>query len=467
MKKHVFLTSVLALSFAVVGCQSTSDYSDKSADIQNLEQQKSQIVSNQEDVLVPKQYKEFSASLDKAKDLNTRRKDASKEVAEAQGYLQVIQDKSKPTKAVLADAMSARRKALDAGAGDHPTFKQIDKDLTSATEDAADGDIKAIEKERTEFQNRYANAEADAIVLKTLGTDQKQFLQLKTRNAESVAPETFRRTESKIADAERTIRADRYNPQTLITARTVTNGEVSRLDKIATDAKRLKSESAAIELYDKDQAALALKRQMEGQKAEMANQSAAMANQNEALASQNTQLQTELSTAQVGQSQTASKLSDAEGALTEAQAAAAKKQAFEQKFADAKKMFNSNEADVFKDGDNLLIRLKGLNFEKGKGALPASSQALLKKLGTVVSSFSGARVRIEGHTDSTGSLATNAKLSEQRAGMVKDYLVSKSILANDEVVAQGLGEDGPVASNSTAAGRAQNRRVDVIVQPTY
>ena len=138
----------------------------------------------------------------------------------------------------------------------------------------------------------------------------------------------------------------------------------------------------------------------------------------------------------------------------------------EEMFASAKKLFLPGEAQVFQDGENLLIRLNGLSFLTGKGSLPAESSALLKKLGTVVADFGPSRVRIEGHTDSRGSLATNARLSSQRALIVRDYLVSKQIISQDEIVTQGLGEVGPLATNKTALGRAQNRRVDVIVQPT-
>ena len=182
---------------------------------------------------------------------------------------------------------------------------------------------------------------------------------------------------------------------------------------------------------------------------------------------QNSQLQNSLSDATTDQSSTAAELSATQGALSAANDDASQKEAFELNYTNARKMFNPAEAEVYKDGDNLIIRLKGLNFAKGQGALPAESAALLKKLGTAVSQFGSPRVRVEGHTDSTGSVETNSKLSQERAGIVKDYLVSQRIVRADDVAAQGRGEEGPLATNETAAGRAQNRRVDVIVQPTY
>jgi outer membrane protein OmpA-like peptidoglycan-associated protein len=71
-------------------------------------------------------------------------------------------------------------------------------------------------------------------------------------------------------------------------------------------------------------------------------------------------------------------------------------------------------------------------------------------------------VTIEGHTDSVGSDATNQVLSEKRAAAVRDYLVSRGI-ATDRMTVTGLGETTPVATNDTAAGRQQNRRVELII----
>ncbi|MBS0396992.1 MAG: OmpA family protein, partial [Proteobacteria bacterium] len=68
------------------------------------------------------------------------------------------------------------------------------------------------------------------------------------------------------------------------------------------------------------------------------------------------------------------------------------------------------------------------------------------------------KVEVRGYTDSVGKAAYNQKLSERRAIAVKDYLVAHGVNA-DLLTAQGFGEENPIASNDTAAGRAENRRV--------
>jgi outer membrane protein OmpA-like peptidoglycan-associated protein len=71
-------------------------------------------------------------------------------------------------------------------------------------------------------------------------------------------------------------------------------------------------------------------------------------------------------------------------------------------------------------------------------------------------------IRIEGHSDSIGEAETNLKISEQRANAVMNALVSLGVTAS-RITAAGMGEDFPIASNETEEGRAQNRRVDVIL----
>jgi outer membrane protein OmpA-like peptidoglycan-associated protein len=76
----------------------------------------------------------------------------------------------------------------------------------------------------------------------------------------------------------------------------------------------------------------------------------------------------------------------------------------------------------------------------------------------------GKHILIEGHTDSRGSEATNLALSQQRANSVRDYFVSRGI-PTERITANGLGSNRPVADNSSAEGRADNRRVEIVIQP--
>lgn len=110
----------------------------------------------------------------------------------------------------------------------------------------------------------------------------------------------------------------------------------------------------------------------------------------------------------------------------------------------------------------LVMTLGDVLFATGKADLKAGSAERLNKLVAFLGKYPDRTVVIEGHTDSTGSEAINQRLSQQRAEAVRAYLLSQGVAAN-RVSAVGKGESLPVADNATAAGRQQNRRVEIII----
>lgn len=103
---------------------------------------------------------------------------------------------------------------------------------------------------------------------------------------------------------------------------------------------------------------------------------------------------------------------------------------------------------------------KGIYFETGKAVLKKESMTTLDKIVDIMNEYSAYNISIEGHTDNTGKADKNLTLSKDRAASVKEYLVSKGISAS-RMDSEGYGQERPVAENKTAAGRAQNRRVDM------
>jgi outer membrane protein OmpA-like peptidoglycan-associated protein len=130
----------------------------------------------------------------------------------------------------------------------------------------------------------------------------------------------------------------------------------------------------------------------------------------------------------------------------------------------ARSEFTKNEAEVYQKGNTLTVRLRGLSFPSAKSDLSRSNFPLLAKVQKVIKDFGSTDVIVEGHTDSIGGKIANNKISQDRAQTVRDYFISNGMLSEDKIKAIGYGENGPLASNKTAAGRAQNRRVDVIIK---
>lgn len=110
----------------------------------------------------------------------------------------------------------------------------------------------------------------------------------------------------------------------------------------------------------------------------------------------------------------------------------------------------------------LVAEIGGVLFATAKATLEGGARESLARLSGVLSAYPALKLRIEGHTDNVGSDATNLKLSTDRAAAVRDYLVGQGVPAAGIEVA-GLGPAAPVADNTTAEGRARNRRVEVIV----
>jgi outer membrane protein OmpA-like peptidoglycan-associated protein len=110
----------------------------------------------------------------------------------------------------------------------------------------------------------------------------------------------------------------------------------------------------------------------------------------------------------------------------------------------------------------LIVNMSDVLFDTGKYTLKQTTQVSLAKVAGILMAYPGLKVQVEGYTDSVGSDAMNQTLSENRASAVRQFLISQGV-SPDNITSQGFGKNDPVADNSTAAGRAENRRVNMVV----
>lgn len=103
---------------------------------------------------------------------------------------------------------------------------------------------------------------------------------------------------------------------------------------------------------------------------------------------------------------------------------------------------------------------KTILFDTGKSTIKSESLSVMIDIIQILREYPNANFTVEGHTDIVGSSTNNQKLSESRANAVRDFLINEGIKPN-RLSALGLGEDNPIASNATRAGRKQNRRVEI------
>ncbi len=122
--------------------------------------------------------------------------------------------------------------------------------------------------------------------------------------------------------------------------------------------------------------------------------------------------------------------------------------------------------EVQRQGDNILLNLpEGVTFDVGRSNIKPQFYSALDAVSSTLNQYDQTRIEISGHTDSTGSAAFNQRLSEDRASSVRSYLASRGV-ASGRMYAVGYGPSRPIADNTTADGRARNRRVEIVVIPT-
>jgi outer membrane protein OmpA-like peptidoglycan-associated protein len=130
-----------------------------------------------------------------------------------------------------------------------------------------------------------------------------------------------------------------------------------------------------------------------------------------------------------------------------------------------RKQMAGTGVDVVRKGDNITLDMPGnVTFAFDSAALNPQFNDVLAKVAQTLTEFDQTVIQIAGHTDSTGAHAYNMKLSEQRAGSVKSFLAGRGV-PTQRMQTVGAGPDHPIADNSTEAGRAENRRVEITIVP--
>ncbi len=166
------------------------------------------------------------------------------------------------------------------------------------------------------------------------------------------------------------------------------------------------------------------------------------------LGEQRNQLMLDARTAEAQAARADAKAAQAQASMAQAQADMLRKQISE---------LNAKQTDR-----GLVVTLGDVLFAPGKADLKAGAANNLDKLATFLSQYPERTATVEGHTDSTGTFEINEALSERRAEAVKNYLVSAGIDAS-RITAVGKASFQPIADNKTAAGRQQNRRVEIVI----
>jgi outer membrane protein OmpA-like peptidoglycan-associated protein len=413
-----------------------------SEEVSKLDQELEQSAAAQHDVLAPKEYDRAIRHLNEAKrELADRDMDDFwDELGTAKAYL----DKSGQLADVrgqrIQGALQARQKAIDAGARRFdPTRKSLHELDDSFKKNAASLDKKRINGEIWDRAVvNYGALQVNTVREANLGEARTLIKTAKDRGARTYAPNTLRNAQDAVERAERAI-ADQPENAAAYTPLANRANELARtLIAVTATARRASgqtNEQVARDAVARNQALASTKAELQGADAEAALTREALAEKDASLRG--------LAAANVG---------------------LRSEQEWNQAINEAREEFSEDEADVYRQGDKLLIRLKKINFPTGSAEVPDQSKELLTKVATVVEELNAKNVEVQGHTDSTGSPAINQRVSKDRAEAVADYLEDE--VEDVKVKAVGYGYKKPIAANKSKAGRAMNRRVDVVITPT-
>ncbi len=133
--------------------------------------------------------------------------------------------------------------------------------------------------------------------------------------------------------------------------------------------------------------------------------------------------------------------------------------------ADLRYQMQGTGVEVQRQGDAIrMYAPEAITFDTGKAMIKSQFRPVLDQLAYNIQQYPNTIIRIEGHTDSTGSAALNQNLSEQRARSVGNYLVQHGV-PYDRIETIGYGYSRPIADNTTVMGRGMNRRVEILLIP--
>jgi OOP family OmpA-OmpF porin len=456
MKSKISILAVGALTFTACASNSVKKYdypmtTNATSEIQNLEDAMKMAQKGQVDVLSPNHFADARKKLGEAKEENEKHKSNS-DVLEDLGYakadLDAANEVAPRVEAAMPEVIQARNDAITA---DAPRLRNsdlidADKSLKKTTSDFESGSPKLSASDRGDLQKKYIDVEIASLKASYLGEARATLEAAKKMDAKKYAESTYTSAQAKYANASRTIETDRHNSAAIAQASNDATLEAKHSIEITKMAKGIKNQTP-------EEAAIALE-----------------AKQNEAArnAAETAKTQDRLTMARDTIHDKNSEITDKNAQITAIDSQNSKlenNKRFNEAFASAQKSFSSDEAEVYRQGDNLVVRLKQMQFPTGRAELPDSSLTVLAKVKDVIASLGADKVVVEGHTDATGSKAKNMTLSQKRADAVEKYFVAESAVSSDKIEAKGYGDTKPLTTNKTKEGRAENRRVDVIISP--
>ena len=379
---------------------------------------------------------------------------------------------------LLRNALAARGAALAANAPEHaaPEWEEAEKKATDAGRKVEDGKGNDAAERAAEAESLYRRAELQAVRNSLLGEARQLREAALSARADERAPHTFEDAERWLRQADTSIGDDPSQPAgAMDLARRATEGfaHAAWIATLADSVRRRDvSTETVVQRYETEltriATALGLQIGFAGGSgpatAEVLASIRSLQEDRQRLESALEDRETEIVRLQAFSDSLEGELARLEEREATVSAELRERQRREQTLREVQVLFDREEAEILVGVDQLTIRLLGLTFDSGSHKVRPEDYSLLTKVQQAIRAFPAAQITVEGHTDSQGNDEFNLALSTRRAIAVREYVLANMAISADRIRSVGYGESRPIARNDTAAGRAKNRRIDVVLE---
>jgi outer membrane protein OmpA-like peptidoglycan-associated protein len=422
-----------------------------------------------------KEYRDAETALERGRNIEVVRANA----ADATSYLTTAAEKARLAATALAQVMKSRQDAANARAPElsPEIWQEAQRKFADAIRLLERGDLKGSKRDEIEATSLYRDAELVAIKAQYLSETRRLLADADRARVGRYAPITLGKAKQLLADAERELSENRYDtdlPRNLAQQANYEAKHAIYLSEVVRQVrdKKLTPEELILRWEQPLQAVAGVADvtpNMEQGPDTLTRELVAFfeAQRNQVQSLEQERAENEIRIADMEEELRV--LDERLGGATAERAALVQRleaQArVKQQFEQIEKMFTSEEAYIFREGNNIIMRLVGLSFDSGSSQLKSSNFDLLAKVEKAIDVFPRSELTIEGHTDSFGGDDMNQTLSQARAESVQQYMINAMRIPTYRLIATGFGETRPVASNETEAGRARNRRIDIVIKP--
>lgn len=379
----------------------------------------------------------------------------------------------------LAAVIKTRQDARNAEAASlsKPIWEDAERSFSIAVRELEKGDLKDSKKAASEAESLYRDAELGAIKTRYLADTRQLLAEAEQAKVGRYAPDTLAESRKFLQRAEKELNENRYDTDLPRSLAQQANYEARHAAYLAGLVRNVSDKRMTIEdlilAWEKPLVEIAgaadVVPDLAAGPTALSSKLAALV---EDLISRNQSLDQDLndSNTRVIEMEEEIRLLDEKlgGATQERRDLMGRLQQqarVKEQFDQVESMFDRDQAVVFREGNDVTIRLVGLSFASGSAAIDSDALSLLERVRQAVDVFPRSALLIEGHTDSYGGDETNLALSQNRAEAVMDHMIKNLRIPSTRLTAIGYGETRPVANNETKEGRARNRRIDIVIQP--